>query len=243
MFDALFSKYDRIVFFDTETTGLMPDKNDQIIELAAISVDREGTERQMDEFILLHIKEEIPDKIIKLTGITPIMLGSKGIDEHEAVRKFWEIAEPEGADLFDERKTLLVAHNAHFDLMFLAYAQIRAKKTHGMVLEYAKFKDADYLDTLTIYRDRRRYPHKLENAIQEYGLSGKVKNSHRAIDDCKALYEVAKRMEQEKDDLADYINIFGFLKKYGPETHPFKKVTYGPQDFDNFTGKPLYMRV
>ena len=109
---------------------------------------------------------------------------------------------------------VLVAHNAHFDLLFLAYAQIRAKKEHGLLEEYEKFKDADYLDTLTIYRDRRRFPHKLENAIQEYGLSGKVENSHRAVDDCRALYEVTKRMWEEKADLDKYVNVFGFLKKY-----------------------------
>lgn len=243
MFDALFKKYKRLVFFDTETTGLMPEGNDQIIELAAIAVDADGTEQEMDEFIRLHTMDEIPPKIVELTGITPLTLGTQGIDEHEAVRKFWSIAEPEEMDFFKNTETLLIAHNAHFDLMFLAHAQIRCRKNHGMTQEYAAFKDADYLDTLTVFRDRRRYPHKLENAIAEYGLSGKVENSHRAVDDCKALYEVAKKMEEEKADLDRYINIFGFLKKWGPEKHPFKKVTYGPQDFDNRGCKPLYERV
>ena len=110
-------------------------------------------------------------------------------------------------------------------------------------MEWESFCKADYLDTLTVFRDRRRYPHKLENAIAEYGLSGKVENSHRAVDDCKALYEVTKRMWEEKADLDRYVNVFGFLKKYGPEKHPFKKVTYGPQDFDNLREKPLYERM
>ena len=238
MFDALFAKYRHIVFFDTETTGFLSDKDDQIIELATISIDKDGNEKEMDDFIHLHLKDTIPDKIVQLTGIMPITVAMEGIDEHEAIKKFWDIADPDG-----EGKTLLVAHNAHFDLMFMAHAQIRCKKNHGMVTEYEKFKDADYLDTLTIYRDRRRFPHKLENAIQEYGLSGKVENSHRAVDDCRALYEVTKRMWEEKADLDKYINVFGFLKKYGPEEHPFKKVTYGPQDFDNLREKPLYERV
>ena len=233
MFDALFAKYKHLVFLDTETTGFLSDKDDQIIELAAISVDKDGNEKEMDNYIHLHLKETIPDNIIKLTGIMPITVAMEGIDEHEAVKKFWEIAQPDG-DLFDEDRTLLIAHNAHFDLMFLAYAQIRARDNHGMTVEYAKFKDADYLDTLTVYRDRRQYPHKLENAIAEYGLSGKVENSHRAVDDCRALYEVTKKMWEEKADLDKYVNVFGFLKKYGPEEHPFKKVTYGPQGFDWF---------
>lgn len=238
MFDALFTRYSRIVFFDTETTGLDPDKDDQIIELAAISVDRNGNEMEMDDYIKLHLKDEIPERIIQLTGILPVTLTMEGVEEHEAVKRFWEAAEPESG-LFDDPQTLLVAHNAHFDLLFLAYAQIRAKKEHGLLEEYEKFKDADYLDTLTLYRDRKSYPHKLESAIREYGLSGKVQNSHRAVDDCRALYEVAKKMWEEKPDLAEYINLFGFLKKYGPEKHPFKKVTYAPQGFDS-ARKPLY---
>ena len=35
VFESLFKKYDRIVFFDTETTGFDSDKDDQMIELAA----------------------------------------------------------------------------------------------------------------------------------------------------------------------------------------------------------------
>lgn len=243
MFDALFTKYKRLVFFDTETTGLMPDGNDQIIELAAIAVDADGTEYEMDDFVRLHTMDEIPPKIVELTGIMPITLSMEGVDEHEAVRHFWNIAERDERDFFKDTETLLIAHNAHFDLMFLAHAQLRCKKNHGMTMEWESFCKADYLDTLTIFRDRRRYPHKLENAIAEYGLSGKVENSHRAVDDCKALYEVAKKMEEEKADLDKYINIFGFLKKWGPEKHPFKKVTYGAQDFDNLGNKPLYERV
>ena len=50
-----------------------------------------------------------------------------------------------------------------------------------------KSRDFHYLDTVTVYKDRRAFPHKLENAITEYGLANKVKNSHRAIDDVKAL--------------------------------------------------------
>ena len=35
MFDSLFSKYDRLVLFDTETTGLLFAR-DEIIEFAAV---------------------------------------------------------------------------------------------------------------------------------------------------------------------------------------------------------------
>ena len=99
--------------------------------------------------------------------------------------------------------------------------------------------DADYLDTLTVYRDRHKFPHKLESAIEQYGLGTKVENSHRAIDDCRALYEVAKAMEAERDDLAGYINLFGYPAKYGVSGRKLKKVTYLEQGFSNYSGRTL----
>ena len=38
-FESLFSKYDRLVLFDTETTGLLFHR-DEIIEFAAVVVER-----------------------------------------------------------------------------------------------------------------------------------------------------------------------------------------------------------
>ena len=143
----------------------------------------------------------------------------------------------EPRDLFDNGDVLLVAHNAQFDLMFMCYAILRYRtKNPGWLLV---FNDADYLDTLTVYRDRHKYPHRLENAIEQYGLGAKVENSHRAIDDCRALFEVAKAMEAERDDLAGYINIFGYPAKYGVSGRKLKKVTYLEQGFSNYSSRSL----
>lgn len=236
MFDKLFKKYSRIIFFDTETTGFESDKEDQIIELAALAVDRNGEPEQMDEFVQLHSMPSLPDEIVKLTGITDLDLSMNGIPEVKAVKKF--IRMMEGPDpLFDDYKALLVAHNAQFDLMFMCYAILRHRNiAPGWLLV---FNDADYLDTLTVYRDRHRFPHKLENAIEQYGLGTKVQNSHRAIDDCKALFEVAKAMEQERDDLDGYVNLFGYPGKYGVSGRKLKKVTYIEQGFSNYSGLTL----
>ena len=79
------------------------------------------------------------------------------------------------------------SYNAQFDLSF----------TQEMLGRYGDdalqlLKDCDYLDSLTVYKDRRDYPHKLENAIAAYNLGDKVKNTHRAIDDVKALLRYAE---------------------------------------------------
>lgn len=104
--------------------------------------------------------------------------------------------------------------------------------------ETTGFNAADYLDTLTIYKDRAAYPHKLANAIEHYGLSGKVVNSHRAIDDVKALLEVTKAMGAERRDLRDYVNIFGYNPKYGISGRHLKKVSYLQQGFRNEIAPP-----
>nr|DAJ22985.1 MAG TPA: DNA polymerase III subunit alpha [Caudoviricetes sp.] len=229
MFEKLLKKYNQIIFFDTETTGFNPENLDQIIELAAVRVNADGSMQEMDEFIKLFRMPELPKKIEELTGISDDMLSTQGKEEEEVLGRFIGM-------LKSEKNTLLVAHNAQFDLKFMAYAIHRNKNKEWMQI----FNDCDYMDTLTVYKDRRRYPHRLESAIIEYHLTNKVENSHRAIDDCKALVEVVKCMDEERQDLDKYINLFGFNPKYGPDEKQLKKVVYMSQSMDAYMGVPLY---
>lgn len=102
------------------------------------------------------------------------------------------------------------------------------------------FEGADYLDSLTVYKDRRAYPHKLANAIVAYKLEDKVQNSHRAIDDVAALFEVCKAMDDERADLLEYVNIFGYNPKYGVSGFRLDGVTYWPQRFNKYMQSPSY---
>lgn len=68
----LLQQFKKIVFFDTETTGLDPEK-DQIIELAAALVTENGIELKIDAFCKLPEGEKIPEKIVELTHITDDM--------------------------------------------------------------------------------------------------------------------------------------------------------------------------
>ena len=210
--------YKNIVFFDTETTGFCGEK-ENIIELAAVRINEKGI-AEMDEFIRLPEGKKIPPEITELTHITDVMREAQGKSEEAVMTMFDELISGDG--------TLLIAHNAQFDLNFIGWTAARHKEQHpSWIRNIAK---ADYLDTLTIYKDRRKYPHKLVNAIEEYGLSDKVQNSHRAVDDCRALVEVLKAMQAERDDVARYVNIFGYNPKYGVSGSKYKKVTYMPHD-------------
>ncbi len=224
-FDTLFTKYDRLVLFDTETTGLVYNR-DQIIEFAAIVVERQNGEavvtREYDELVTLAPNTAVPEKITQLTGISNQDIRERGLTKTRVCRDI--------AEMFSGN-TLLLAYNAHFDLSFLYYMLLR--DGDPMIL-----KGKDKLDLLTVYKDRRSYPHKLCNAIDAYGLTGKVCNSHRAVDDVLATLEVMKAMEAEKPDMERYINLFGYNPKYGIDGKPIGSITYKPQGFE--PGTPIY---
>ena len=225
-FETLFNQYDRLVLFDTETTGLLFNR-DEIIEFAAVVVEnRNGIPtvvQEYDELIALSPGGFVPPKIEQLTGITTQDLRERGLPK---TRVACDIAQMVTGN------TLLLAYNAHFDLSFLYYFLLR----HGdpMIL-----KGKDKLDLLTVYKDRRPYPHKLCNAIEAYGLTGKVVNSHRAVDDVIATVAVMEEMEKEKADLERYVNLFGYNPKFGIDGKPIGSVTYKPQPY-NATG-PIYL--
>jgi len=226
MLDTLFSNYDRLFLFDTETTGLSFPR-DEIIEFSAVVVERQNGEvvvtEEYDRLITLTPGNCVPPMITELTGISNEDIAARGVPKAQVCG---DIARMIAGN------TLLLAYNAHFDLSFLYYLLMR----HGDV---SVLKGKDKLDLLTVYKDRHSYPHKLCNAIEVYGLAGKVVNSHRAIDDVLATGEVMKAMEAEKADLQCYVNLFGYNPKYGISGKPIGSVTYKPQAFD--PPAPLYV--
>ena len=226
----VFRKYKAVVFFDVETTGLDA-KTCRIIELAAIRIEQAGdgtlyTAGRADMFVKLPEGQRIPEKITELTGITDEQLEADGVTEYDAAADF-------AFEFLTCGPVLLVAHNIQFDLSF----------TQEMLDRYVDdalqlLKDCDYLDSLTVYKDRRDYPHKLENAIAAYNLEGKVRNTHRAIDDVKALFEVCRAMDDERPDLLKYVNTFGYNPKYGVSGQRIEKVSYWPQRFNKYMQPP-----
>ena len=220
-FASLFETYDKLMVFDTETTGLLFHR-DEIIEFSAVVVERTGITARYDELVALSAGGFVPPKIEQLTGISTRDLMERGIPKTRLCRDIGALI---------QGNTLLLAYNAHFDLSFLFYLLLRSG-------DPAILKGKDKLDLLTVYKDRHGYPHRLCNAIDTYGLSGKVVNSHRAIDDVLATVAVMEAMEGEKDDLPRYVNLFGYNPKYGVEGKPIGSVTYKPQPFD--PPVPLY---
>ena len=224
-FEAFFQKYDRLVLFDTETTGLLFAR-DEIIQFAAVVLEQRNGKvevvQEYDELVALSPGGFVPPKITELTGISTLDLMERGLSKARVARDISEMI---------AGNTLLLAYNAHFDLSFLFYFLLR----HG---DPAVLKGKDKLDLLTVYRDRRPFPHKLCSAIEAYRLTDQVVNSHRAIDDVLATVAVMEAMEKEKPDLTNYVNLFGYIPRFGIDGKPIGSVTYKPQPYE--ATRPLY---
>lgn len=219
----LWEQFDRLVVFDTETTGIDFGK-DRIIELGAASLEAGAETGGMDLFIRLPEGRRLDPFITNLTGITEERLAAEGVGDQEAARAFADL-------LAGAERPLVVAYNAQFDLNFLFYLL----QPWGLA---GTLKKPRFLDALTVYRDRRDYPHKLENAIAAYQLEDKAVNSHRAIDDARAAALLLEAMAEERDDLERYIDLFGVHPRYGVSGRRISSVTYRPQPYDR--RKPLY---
>ena len=219
----LWEQFDRMVVFDTETTGIDYGK-DRIIEIGAVSLEGGAENGSMDLFIRLPEGRRLDPFIVNLTGITEERLEAEGVGDREAAGAFAKLLE--GAE-----RPLVVAYNAQFDLNFL-YGLLRP---WGLAEVLRKPR---LLDAMTVYKDRRDYPHKLENAIEAYHLEDKAVNSHRAIDDARAAALLLEEMAAERDDLERYVDLFGVHPKFGVSGRKISSVTYRPQPYDR--RKPLY---
>ena len=204
----------KTIYFDTETSGL-DCRNCKIIELAML-IDEDGQITEYDEFV--DIGEPLHPKITRITGITNSMLANDG-EKEEIVAQ----------DLKDNMTpgTLMIAHNCQFDLLFVYHLL----KRHFPDEADEIVSNVDWIDTLSVLKDRKEYPHKLIDAVEHYRLE-KV-NFHRAIDDTKALYLVTQEMINERDDLYLYINEFGYNPKYGVSGPRFPFIEYKRQPYHN----------
>lgn len=156
----------RLIYYDTETTGIRPEK-DRIIEIAAFDPVRNATFAQ-----LVNPGCPIPPESIAITQITDEMVASAS--SFETVGKaFIEFC---GED------AILVAHNNdRFDLLFLQNETARAN------LSLPSWK---YIDTLKWARKYRPDlpSHALQNLREVYGIP--PNQAHRALDDVMVLYKI-----------------------------------------------------
>jgi DNA polymerase-3 subunit epsilon len=183
-------EYPFVTVFDFETSGLNPEK-DKVIEIAAI---RCKGNKVISEFsTLVKFDGNLSPKIIELTGINSTDL-EDGMDEETSFRILNRFLQD----------SVLVAHNAAFDLSFLHFTLLRIANRSFI---------NPFIDTLTISRDILYYPYTLKDTCGQYAIS--LEGAHRATNDVYACWEIYQRFSQEVD-ITKYINKLSYLKKYGP---------------------------
>ncbi len=154
--------FEEIVTVDVETTGLHP-VTERIIELAAVRwVDGEAVEQFQT---LVRPDKPIDPRASAVHGLTDDDVADAPLPR-EALERFHDFA----------GHLPLAAHNAPFDMGFLAMESLRAR---------VRLAERMVVDTLTL--SRKAFPHlpshKLEFLSQTLGLGAKT--HHRALDDAR----------------------------------------------------------
>ena len=161
------------VVVDLETTGASPKKGAAITEIGAVKVKGGEIIGEFKSFV--NPLSPIPEYITSMTGINDLMLAHAPVID-EIFPTFLEFTG-------SHTESVLVAHNAPFDLSFLKSA---AKE---LDYEWPKYKT---LDTVTIARQLLTKEDvrdcKLGTLAQFFGT--KTEPNHRALDDAKATTEI-----------------------------------------------------
>ena len=165
--------------FDTETTGLEPSKGDEIIQVGAARIVNGRLLRQ--ETFNQIVDPEIPLKpeSIPIHGITEDMVrGQPNIDV--VLPAFHEFCED----------TVLIAHNAAFDMRFL---QLKEERTGIRFTQ-------PVLDTLLLSAvvHPNQESHKLDVILERLGIS--LGTRHNALEDALATGEVFLKLVKLLED-------------------------------------------
>lgn len=161
----------REIVLDTETTGLDPSSGDRIVEIGAVElINHMPTGRTYHQYI--NPERSMPQEAFEVHGLGDEFLADKPV--------FKAIAQ-EFVDFVGD--TILVIHNASFDMKFL-----------NAELTWAGFRTLPWeqaLDTLAIAR--KKYPGasaSLDSLCRRFGIDNSNRTLHGALLDSEILADV-----------------------------------------------------
>lgn len=182
-------KNNNFIVFDTETTGFAPNIiYGKIIEIGAVKIINGEIVDRFSTFInpgkIYGKQQKIPKKIVEVTSITD--------DDVKDAPEIYEVMK--NFNNFIGNDSVLVAHNAKFDIRFLNF----------WLNEQCKFHEADsYICTMEL--DKILFPdaenHKLCSCIERFGI--KNEHAHRAVDDAEAT---AKLFLKQREEILPYLD-------------------------------------
>ncbi len=183
---------EKYVFFDLETTGLNPLQGDKIVEIAVIKTHKG---KVIDTFsTMINPEMPIPESATKINNITNDMVKDSPVFDNDFCSK-----------IIDQiQDSILIAHNASFDLGFLSIELGR----NGITFERWKS-----IDTLKIANKLfAGQKNKLENIMRRYNImpDGTL---HRAFSDTDILRKIYFELIEESEIRS--MNIDEMLKEFG----------------------------
>ena len=164
------------VAFDSETTGMWAPIN-RLVELSAVKFTLNlGEIGTFDS--LINPQKEIPEEVIEIHGITNEMVKDAPTSK-PVLKKFKDFCGPD---------SILLAHNAPFDISFVGSSLMRNK---------LKFSNNIILDTIEIYKEY--FPnlesYSLLNLIKKFGMS--QSQDHRALSDARFVYYLFRHVAEK----------------------------------------------
>lgn len=192
--------------FDLETTGLDPGLGHKIVEVGAVRTGRDGQEREFQA--LVNPERPIPQSASAIHNITDDMVKSAP-----------PIAEILPAFLDFCRDSVIVAHNARFDLKFLSFAmnEHSIPPLRNIILDSVKLSRRFYpnLDSYALPALRRVFD--LDHSQE-----------HRALADVRATMSIFRKcLEKARQDGIEDIEKLQDAQG-GPISFPLPKVHAKP---------------
>ncbi len=181
-FNNLFNN-GRLIFFDTETSGLNTGEDD-IIQIAAVEIINGKIKSKFNVYMKT---DKDLSETSKIHHITNSFLEANGVSIKEGLLQFNDFV----------KGSPLVAHNLSFDKNML----INNIKRHGLTSKFTL--PTDMFDTIEIIRRvlPKLHSYKLSYLVELLDIN--AKNTHNAIDDVEATVEVLQKL---KDNLEKTVN-------------------------------------
>ena len=163
------------VVFDTETTGLLPNSGDKIVQLAAVRIvnGRRVEAEVLDT--LVNPGRNIPPSSTRIHGITEAMVADAP-DIRQVAERFHAFA----------KGAVLVAHNAGFDLAFLRLEEPRT----GLRFDHPVLDTA--VLSAVVFGDGEN--HGLDALANRLGVSLTAEARHTALGDAMATADALLRL-------------------------------------------------
>lgn len=179
----------REICFDTETTGLYVEQGDRIIEIGAVElINHIPTGREFH--ILINPQRDVPQEAVNIHGLDNEILKDKPIFS-QIVQEWIDFA---GDD------SLLVAHNAQFDIKFM-----------NMELEKCGLPpySADrVVDTLMIAKKQFPRSHNsLNDLCKRFGVDNSSRTLHGALIDSQLLAKVYLQLMGGDEPSINFVSV------------------------------------